>query len=199
MSLEFNDGHVGVSGGDFDYQYQRGKVLGGYGFAVRELDDGRVIVVYVLPGGPADRAGMRWGRRSLTTAANRCRTALEKVVPFQPQSTDFGLRYEQTVFLTRGGIGERRHGDLPATRARAEQTVEMTPSMKWTACSRSIRAGADDEFVLPSEYEVLPSGAGLHHRSIPIMMTWVCWCACSSARWRPLRRRTCRASSSTCA
>jgi len=55
FSLAFNDGHVGVNGGDFDYQYNEDNLLGGYGFAVRELDDGRVIVVFILPGGSADQ------------------------------------------------------------------------------------------------------------------------------------------------
>jgi len=34
-------------------------------------------------------------------------SALEKVAPFQPQSTIFGRRNEQTVFLTRAPIGEK--------------------------------------------------------------------------------------------
>ena len=36
-------------------------VSGGYGFAIRELDDGRVIVVHVTAGGPAEAAGMQVG------------------------------------------------------------------------------------------------------------------------------------------
>ena len=43
-------GHVGLKGGDLDYQYNEGAVLGGWGFAVRELDDQRVAITgFMLP------------------------------------------------------------------------------------------------------------------------------------------------------
>ena len=59
--MKFNDGHVGFSGGSYDGQYNESTILGGWGFAVRELDDKRVVVVFVLPGSPADQAGMKVG------------------------------------------------------------------------------------------------------------------------------------------
>jgi C-terminal processing protease CtpA/Prc len=106
FSLVFKDGHVGMSGGDFDYQFYENRLYGGYGFAVRELDDGTVLAVYALPDGPADLAGMQVGAQILEYNGDPVGTALDKVAPFEPQSTDFGARYEQTVFLTRGGVGE---------------------------------------------------------------------------------------------
>jgi len=101
MSLAFQDGHVAVNGGGLDFQYNYETILSGYGFTVRELDDGSLVVVYVLPGGPADKAGMRVGAQLLEFNGEDVHSALEKVAPFQPQSTAFGRRYEQTVFLTR--------------------------------------------------------------------------------------------------
>ena len=106
MSLFFNDGHVGVNGGDFNYQFFEETIWGGYGFAVRELDDGRVLVVFVLPGGPADLAGMQVGAELLSKNGQNMQTALENTTLLEPSSTDFGKRYLQTVMLTRSGLGE---------------------------------------------------------------------------------------------
>ena len=103
LMMKFNDGHVGFSGGAYDGQYNESNILGGWGFAVRELDDKRVVVVFVLPGSPADQAGMKVGAELVKFNGEAVQTALAKVKPFEPQSTDFGLRYEQTTFLTRGG------------------------------------------------------------------------------------------------
>jgi len=159
LSLRFEDGHVGVSGGDYEYQYNEEHLLGGYGFAVRELDDGRLLVVYVLPGSPAAAAGMQVGAELLTKNGDPAQMVLESVKPFQPQSTDFGLRYEQMVFLTRGAIGEtaswgwrNRNGD--------ENSAEMTAIYEIDSLLSVYMGGPYDEFVLPTEYTVLPSGVG---------------------------------------
>ena len=107
FSMAFNDGHVSVSGGDLEGYYNQNTILGGYGFAVRELDDGTVIVIFVLMDGPADKAGMQVGDEILEIDGEDVQTAIDNVSLFSPQSTDFGRRYEQTVFLTRGAIDQK--------------------------------------------------------------------------------------------
>jgi len=159
FSLVFNDGHVGISGGDFDYQYNEDNLLGGYGFAVRELDDGRVIVAFILPGGPADQAGMQVGAEIEKFNGDLVGDALEKVQPFQPQSTDFGKRFEQTVFLTRGGIGEPASVTFKNPGGGIE-TAQMVSIYEVESLLSVYLGGPYDEFVLPSEYELLPSGVG---------------------------------------
>ena len=106
FAMAFKDGHVGLNGGDLEGAYNQSTVLGGYGFAVRELDDGSVVVVYILPDGPAEQAGMQVGAEILQINGQDVQSALDAVPLFSPQSTDFGKRYEQSVFLTRGGIGD---------------------------------------------------------------------------------------------
>jgi len=161
MSLAFNDGHVGVSGGDFDFQFNEENILGGYGFAVRELDDGRVVVVYVLPGSPADQAGMQVGAELLSKNGQDVQTALDNAVRFQPQSTDFGLAYEQSTFVTRAGIG------VPATwgwqnRNGSAVTAEMVSVYEVDSLFAVFMGGETEDIAtpLPSEYEILPSGVG---------------------------------------
>jgi len=159
FSMVFNDGHVGVSGGNFDYQYNEDNLLGGYGFAVRELDDGRVIVVFILQGGPADQAGMQEGAEIEKFNDDLVGDALEKVQPFQPQSTDFGRRFEQTVFLTRGGIGESASVTFKNPGV-GTTTAQMVSIYEVESLLSVYMGGPYDEFVLPAEYELLPSGVG---------------------------------------
>ena len=54
----FKDGHVGASGGDMENEIFSSAVSAGYGFAVRVLDDGSVLTIYVTKGGPAEKAGV---------------------------------------------------------------------------------------------------------------------------------------------
>jgi len=54
----FKDGHVNLNGGDYGAQDFQSIASSGYGFAIRELDDGRVVVIYVLEGGPAADADL---------------------------------------------------------------------------------------------------------------------------------------------
>jgi len=61
FTYAFNDGHVGLSGGEIENTIFNDTVSNGYGFAIRELDDGRVMVSFVLQGGPADKAGLKLG------------------------------------------------------------------------------------------------------------------------------------------
>ena len=159
FSLAFNDGHVGVNGGDFEYQYYKDSLWGGYGFAVRELDDGRVIVVFILPDGPADQAGMQMGAEVEKFNGDSVGDALDKVQPFQPQSTDYGTRYEQTVFLTRGGIGESATVTFKNPGGEAK-TAQMVSVDEMDSLMAVYLGGPYDEFVLPAEYVFLPSGAG---------------------------------------
>ena len=154
FSLVFNDGHVGISGGEFDVQYYEENLYGGYGFAVRELDDGRVLAVYVLPGGPAEQAGMRVGAEILKINGESVRVTLDKVRPFEPQSTDFGKRYEQTVFLTRGRTGEVRAVTFKNPGS-VEQTTEMS-SIRETDSFLQVYLGGllVNESVLPVEASI---------------------------------------------
>lgn len=155
LMLKFEDGHVGLNGGPMAGLYNEENILGGWGFAVRELDDRRVIVVTAIPGMPAARAGMRVGAEILQINGQPVQEAIAKVEPFQPQSTEFGLRKEQTDFLTRGGIGELitvefQNPGLPS------QTVEMTAIYELESLFTVYQGGVDDGLKLPTEYGMYP-------------------------------------------
>ncbi len=54
------DGHVGGATVLEDF---REAISGGLGISIRDVDDGRVIVNFLTPGGPAEEAGIQLGRR----------------------------------------------------------------------------------------------------------------------------------------
>ncbi|HEY60843.1 MAG TPA: peptidase S41 [Anaerolineae bacterium] len=162
FTLAFRDGHVGLDGGDYQALYNNENILGGYGFAIRELDDGRVLVVYVLPGGPADVTGMRLGAEVMAFNGVPIGQAISQVVPFQPQSTDFGLRLEQSIFLLRKSIGQQAEVTFKNPGG-AVQTVKLISVYETESYYAVILGGSlepyDDD--LPVEYQILPQGNGI--------------------------------------
>ena len=175
LMMKFNDGHVSFSGGAYDGQYNEAIVLGGWGFAVKELDNKHVVVVFVLPGSPADKAGMKVGAELVKFNGEPVQTAINMVKPFEPQSTDFGLRNEQTVFLTRGGIGEKITVEFknPVTKDADQslwkkflaffrfnkEVVEMTSIYEVDSLFSVYRGGESDPYVLPAEYQFFQDSA----------------------------------------
>lgn len=160
FTLAFRDGHVGLSSGRFDGELFRSQAIGGYGMAVRELDDGRVIVVYVGAGGPADRAGIQVGAEVTAFNGQPIGAAIDAVQPFgAPFSTDFGLRYEQQRFLMRAPIGatvEIAFANRGQTPTSATLTaVAERESLFVTSLYRDANPAA-----LPVEFRLLDSGIG---------------------------------------
>ncbi len=159
FSMTFKDGHVGLDGGDNQITYNQQNILGGYGFAIRELSDGTSVVVYLRPGGPADKAGMRVGAQITAFNGLPIQQAIGRVAPFQPQSTDFGLRYEQTVFLTRAPVGAGAQVTF-RNPGSASQTVTLTTIAEMDSLLATFQGGRRDENVLPADYRVLPERVG---------------------------------------
>ena len=179
FAMSFHDGHVALNGGDLEGAYNQNTVLGGYGFAVRELEDGTVVVVYISADGPAQQAGMQVGDEILKINGQDVGIALDEVPLFSPQSTDFGTRYDQSVFLTRGGIGDSMSvefvsdaveqptadeggffknlfsslfGGKKTAAAGEAKTVELTSIYELDSLFAVYQGGDTDSYVLPVEY-----------------------------------------------
>jgi C-terminal processing protease CtpA/Prc len=153
FTLGFRDGHVGISGGPSG----DASLGGGFGFAVRELDDGRFIVTFVLPNGPADDAGVRVGAE-LRTIDGRPIDDLIDTLPLLtgPVSSDVAARLERARLMLRAREGSSRTfgfaGDAPPeVTLRAvgefESYVETLPY-------------PDNDDALPVDFRTLDSGAG---------------------------------------
>ncbi len=156
------DGHTGLGdSGNLGNQDFSQKTDGGYGLAVRELDDDRVIVIFVTPGGPADAAGMQVGAEVIEFNGEPVTDAIGKVEPYAgPFSMESSRRYQQARYLLRGPIG------IEATITFANpggnpQTATLTTVAERSSFSRtSIFFGAPASANNPVEWKVLDSGIG---------------------------------------
>lgn len=162
FTLAIPDGHTGIgdsSGlGDQDFFEQ---TQGGYGFAIRELDDGRAIVIFVTPGGPAEEAGMEVGAEVSEWNGTPIKEAIAAVEPYSgPFSKEIDKRYQQARYLLRTGLGVEAEVTF-ANPGGAERTVTLTSVDERASLSRtSIYFGAPAGGNNPVEWELLDSGIG---------------------------------------
>lgn len=164
LQLGFQDARVFLEGGaDYFNQLFDERAGGGYGFAVRELDDGRLLVFYVLPGGPAEQAGLQVGAELLAVNGEQVARALERVQPFPaPFSNPAALRYQQVRYLLRAPLKSEvaftvRQPDGEMQTVRLEAVSEWE-SFNLTSIYRD--RPADFDSLLPVEYRFLDPGTG---------------------------------------
>lgn len=160
FALAFKDGHVNLGGGEVEQRLFTQETEGGYGFAVRELDDGSLVVVYVLEEGPAANTGMQVGAEVLEFNGQPIAEAISAVKPWSaPHSTDFGLRYQQARYLLRAPLG------TPATITFANEngqpeTIELEAVNERNSFSVTSTFLGFDPNALPVEFDILPPGIG---------------------------------------
>jgi C-terminal processing protease CtpA/Prc len=155
------DGHTGLGGGDAGNQDFQQQVSGGYGFAIREMDDGKVIVVYVLKNGPADKAGLQVGAEVTAFNGKPIADAIGAVQPYAgPFSMAIAKRYQQARYLLRApGAGTNVSVTFANPQA-ASKTVSLTSVQERQSFSfTSLYRGVDPN-ALPVEAQILDSGAG---------------------------------------
>jgi C-terminal processing protease CtpA/Prc len=158
FTLSIPDTHIGMT---FDSDVFFEDYGGSYGLVLAELDDGGVIARRVLPGTPADLAGIEPGADILTWSGLPVGQALDAIVPFLgPHSTPHGARPMQLVFLTRGPVeaevtvGYRNPGGTPAD-------AELTAAVEYDSLFAALPEFNYDELILPVEGQVLDdSGLG---------------------------------------
>jgi C-terminal processing protease CtpA/Prc len=156
----FKDGHVGLSGGNIENTQFQQAVQSGYGLAVRETDDGTVIVTYVTAGGPADKAGILKGAVIKIWAERPVLEAIRLVQPLAlPVSTDFSLHYQQDRYLTRAPVGSIVDVNF-ANPGELDQTVTLTAVKETESFNQaSIYVGYDPN-ALPVTFEIKSEPTG---------------------------------------
>lgn len=155
----FRDGHVGVSS-PLSGELFRERAAGGYGFAIRELDDGRALVVFVTRNSPADRAGMQVGAELLTFNGTPVKDAIAAVEPLGgPFSTDFALRYQQARYLLRAPVGTEAKVTF-ANPSGTPQTVTLRAVEERASFQATSIFKERNPTALPVEFEQRPSGVG---------------------------------------
>ncbi len=157
----FKDGHVGMRFTPELYRRYLKATEGGYGFAIRRMDNGQYLVVYVLPNGPAAQAGMERG--AIVTAFNGMpiEQAVEKVQPWTaPFSTDWELRYEQARFLLRARPGTEASVTFTNPGGQPQTRVLTAIAERQSFLYTSFYHDAPQRVYLPVDFWVMDSGVG---------------------------------------
>ncbi|HEX7394029.1 MAG TPA: S41 family peptidase, partial [Anaerolineaceae bacterium] len=159
FSLAFKDGHVGLSGGLVESQFMSAHLSYGYGFAIRELDSGQSIAVFVLTNGPADKAGMKVGAEITAFNNTPIQDAIGAAATLQPSSTDYGKRYDQAQMLLRAANGAQAIVTFKNP-GQSAQTVTLKAVRETQSFLATYLFRNQDPTALPVEYKILASGAG---------------------------------------
>ncbi len=152
------DGHVSGPIVMEDFQNETG---GGLGIAIRDIDDGRTIVNFVLEGSPAEAAGIKLGTEILEINGEDVDDVVDASVPASgPFSTEHYRRLQQLRYAIRFPLGTevevtfQNEGEEPET-----VTLEAIPERESFAFS-SFASGLTG-FETPVKYDILPeSGYG---------------------------------------
>lgn len=157
---EFPDGHVGAS---TPPEYIAEKIGGRLGMRLAETDDGKVIVISVTEGLPANLAGIELGAEITTWGGKPVTEAVAEEVPIFTQSTPFAKRLAQYEFLTRGAVGDTISVGY-VNPGGSEQTADLTFSEdidgRDVAANTAVSLGDIDPGALPLTATVLDSGLG---------------------------------------
>lgn len=154
----FKDGHVGLSGGNYANQDFTDRTAGGYGFAVRELDDGTTMVIFITPGGPAEQAGMKVGALVTEFGGLPIGDAIGASQPFVISSSDFAHRYQQLRYFLRTSVGSQTEVKFQNP-GEAAKTVSLTATPERDSFARtSLYYNVDFDNMLPVEFSILREG-----------------------------------------
>ncbi len=150
------DGHLSAP---VDGQEFSDATSGGLGIAIRELDDGRVIVNYLGDGTPAADAGIQLKAEILSINGQSINDALNADVPWSsPFSSDHVRRLQQLRYVTRFPVGTKvtvqykNPGDTD-TKTATMTTVQESASFRFSSFSKGLTG-----LELPIEYSYLDSG-----------------------------------------
>lgn len=150
------DGHIAAPP---VFEDVRAQYLEGIGLALRQLDDGRVIVHYVLEDGPADRAGIEQGAELIAINGQPIEAHLSAITPpLAPVSTEHNLLLEQL----RWGVRFPERSSVEVTfrnpDSKAESTETLRSTFEWESYDASMLAPLPSGFEPPVEYELLDDG-----------------------------------------
>ncbi|MBN1305013.1 MAG: hypothetical protein JXA13_11315 [Anaerolineales bacterium] len=155
----FKDGHVGSSS-DIGTEMFREEIGGGYGFVMRELDDGRFLVTYVAAGSPAEQAGMQVGAEVTAWDGRPIGEAVSEVEPWSaPFSTDYSRRYQQVRYLLRTRVGEQAAVAF-TNPEEGSITADLVAIAEFDSFNLTSIYLGYDENALPVEFEILEEGIG---------------------------------------
>lgn len=152
------DGHIS---GPFLGDEFRQNVLGGIGIAIRELDDGTVLVTFLLENGPADDAGIALGAEITEINGEPIDAHISNTVGYNaPFSTAHSERLDKQLFSTRFPIGSEVDVSYINPGQTDPQTAVLTAGSELDSYFYWLENDDRDGFELPVEYQLLEEGIG---------------------------------------
>ncbi|MCA9946419.1 MAG: hypothetical protein KC449_23205 [Anaerolineales bacterium] len=152
FSWQIPDGHIS---GPFISEDFREAALGGIGIAIRELDDGRILVNFLLDGSPAAEAGLELRAEILEMNGQPIDDYISSTVSyFAPYSTPHNQRLDQLLFATRFPIGTEVEVTFQNPDG-APETVTLEAVGEVDSFNFWLEDETRDGFELPLEYELL--------------------------------------------
>ena len=153
------DTHLGLDTALLDQAFVDASV-GGLGLAMTELDDGRFIVDYLTPGGPAEEAGVDWGADILAINGQTSADAVDAAVALTgPFSNPVVERLHKVAFATRFARTATSASLTFKNPGGQEQTKTIPLAAEFDSLRHALDTGGSATD-LPVEYHVLPSGLG---------------------------------------
>ncbi len=150
------DGHVNAPADNTEFSQA---TAGGLGMAIRKLDDGRVVVNFLSPDGPAAQAGIQLKAQILGMNSKPIEQAIEATVPWSsPFSSDHFRLLQQLRYVTRFPVGTSvqvkymNPGDT-VTQSATMTAVEENASFRFSSFNKGLTG-----LELPMSYSVLDSG-----------------------------------------
>lgn len=157
FALAIPDGHVS---GPFLRDAFREAILGGIGLAVKELDDGRVLAVFLSEGGQAAQAGIARGAEILQVNGLPISEHISNVPLFQSFSTDHARRLEQVTYAMRFPLDTDVEIVYRNPGAASEQTAQFKADFDPDSFNFWLEEDGRDGFELPVEFDVLDEDVG---------------------------------------
>jgi C-terminal processing protease CtpA/Prc len=148
----FKDGHVSIQGDLLTNDF-RANYIGGFGFTIRELDDGKVIVNQVVQSGQAARAGIQAGAEVTAFKDKPIQQAIGEVQPLFLQSSDFAIRYSKAVWLLRAAPGQEASVTF-TNPGGSSKTVTLTAETETDTLFQAL-GWNNSETVMPVETQLL--------------------------------------------
>ncbi len=160
FTWEIPDGHISSGTSAMLGELFTTQTDGGLGFAMRELDDGRIIINYIVTGAPADRAGIQLGAEVIAFNGVPIAEVVSAAQPWSaPFSTEHFKRLQQLRYATRFEVGT-----TVAVTYRNPDGAEATVSLRAVNERESFAFSSFNRgltgFELPLDYRVLDSGFG---------------------------------------
>src|SRR5271157_73057 len=154
----FKDAHVGLDGGQYTQQDFTNATAGGYGFSIRQLDDGSYVVIYLTSGGPAEKAGIKVGATVTMFNGQPIKAAVASAHIYSNQSSDFAIQLQQARYLLRAQPGTQAQVTFTNPGGQSQTTTLTAIQERDSFARTSLYYGVDANPLLPVDYKIVSQG-----------------------------------------